>query len=207
MGDPVRSGVAASLARPGGNITGLSLITGDVAPKQVELLKSLVPKAARVAFLWNPANPGFLLKAFQAAAGQIGWKFVPVEARTPEEIAHAFATMTQAGVEAVIISADGFFIVHRRQIVDLAMTHRIPAMHSYREDVAAGALISYGQNLADYYRRAATYVDKILKGAKPGDIPIEQPTKIHLAINLKTAKALGLAVSKEMLFRADELIE
>lgn len=207
MGDPVRAGVTASLARPGGNVTGLSIITGVVAPKQVELLKSVAPTAGSLAYLWNPTNLATDPKSRQAATGQIGWKFVLVEARTPQEIAHAFDTMTQAGIKAAIVSADGLFIFHRRLVVELAVKHRILTMHSLREDVEAGALISYGQNLTDYYRRAATYVDKILKGARPGELPVEQPTKIHLAINKKTAQALGITISKELLFRADEVIE
>jgi putative ABC transport system substrate-binding protein len=207
--DPVASGFAASLARPGGNITGLSLISVDVSQKHLELLKTLVPRMSRVAVLVNPGNSSLpaVLKSIQAAAQQFGVKVLPADARTPEEIEHGFAAMRRERADAVIILNDTFFIGQRRQITELAARNRLPSMFPFREDVEAGGLMSYGQNLADHYRRAATYVDKILKGAKPSDLPIEQPTKIHLAINRKTAKALGLKIPQELLLRADEVIE
>ena len=209
FGDPVASGFAASLARPGGNITGLSLISIDVSQKHLEFLKAMVPKLSRVAVLVDPNTSSLvpILKSVQAAAQAIGVGVLPVEARDPEEIERGFAAMRRERADAVIILPDSFFIGLRRQITELAVQNRLPSMFSLREDVEAGGLISYGLNLTDNYRRAATYVDKIFKGAKPSELPIEQPTKIHLAINLKTAKALGLVVSKEMLFRADEVIE
>jgi putative ABC transport system substrate-binding protein len=209
VGDPVGSGFAASLARPGGNITGLSVITSDVYPKQLELLKTMLPVLSRCAVLVDPRNPRYPanLKSVQAAAQKLGVTILPVDTRTPEEIERGFAAMKRERADAVVVLADSFFLGQRRQITELAARNRLPSMFSYREDVEAGGLMSYGQNLADYYRRAATYVDKILKGAKPGELPFEQPTKIHLAINRKTANALGIAVSKEMLFRADEVIE
>jgi len=209
LGDPVSSGFATSLGRPRGNITGLSLITTDLYPKQLELLKTMVPALSLGAVLANSGSPRYPanLKSVQAAAQQLGVKILPVDARTPEEIERGFAAIRRERTDAVIVLADAFFTGQRRQITELAARNRLPSMFSYREDVEAGGLMSYGQNLTDYFRRAATYVDKILKGAKPGELPIEQPTRIHLAINRKTAKALGITVSKEMLFRADEVIE
>ena len=209
VGDPVGSGFAASLARPGGNITGLSTITTDVTGKQIEFLKAMMPKLSRLAFLVNPTNPGSAdyVKNAQGISRQLGLKIQVQEARDAGEIERGFAAMTQARAEALIVSADAFLLGQRRQLADLTRKHRLPSMFYYREDAQAGGLISYGQNLAEHYRRAATFVDKILKGANPGELPFEQPTKIHLAINLKTAKALGLTISKEFLFRADELFE
>lgn len=209
MGDPLVAGITTSLARPGGNVTGLSLVSPDVYPKQLELLKAVLPKLTRVAALANPGNPigPVFLKRIQAVAPQLGLTILPVEARTPEEIERGFAAMRRERAGAVVISADTFFIEQHHQIAELVARDRLPSMFYHREPVIAGGLMSYGQNLAEYFRRAATYVHKILKGTKPGDLPIEQPIKIHLAINLKTAKALGIKVSKEMQFRADELIE
>ena len=209
VGDPVGTGFAASLARPGGNITGLSSMTADLTAKQIEFLMTIMPKLSRVAFLVNSTNPASAdyVKSAETIARQSGLKVVTLEARNPGEIERAFAAMTQARVEAVIVAADAFFLGQRRQLAELTLKNRLPSMFYYREDTLAGGLISYGQNLADHYRRAATYVDKILKGAKPGELPFEQPTRIHLAINRKTAKVLGLTVSKELLFRADEVIE
>ena len=207
--DPVGSGFAVSLARPGGNLTGLSNIVSEVSPKHIELLKTMIPKLSRVAVLQNPGNSFHPanLKSIQAAAQQVGIKVLPVDARAPDEIERGFATMTRERAEAVIVAADAFFVQQRRQIAELALKNRLPSMFPFREDVQAGGLMSYGQNLADSYRRAATYVDKILKGAKPGELPIEQPTRFHLAINRKTAKALGLNITNELLLRADEVIE
>ena len=207
--DPVSSGFAASLARPGGNITGLSDITLDVSPKRIELLKIIMPTLSHVAILLNPGNPAHpgVLKIVQAAAQQLRIKVLPVDARAPEDIERGFATMKRERAGAVIVASDGFFLGQGRQIAELAVKYRMPSMFPYRENVVAGGLMSYGQNLTDLYRRAATYVDKILKGAKPGELPIEQPTRIHLAINRKTAKTLGLPIPNELLLRADEMIE
>ena len=208
-GDPVAEGLAASLARPGGNVTGLSLITIDLSPKLLELLRAMVPRLSRVAVLVNPGNTSHpaILKSLQAVAQQVGIKILPVDARTPEEVERGFARMKRERADAVIVAPDGPFVGQRRQFAELATKNRMPSMYAFREHVEAGGLMSYGQNLADHYRRAATFVDKILKGAKPGDLPFEQPTHIHLAINRKTAKALGLAIPQEMLLRADEVIE
>ncbi|MGH8672938.1 MAG: ABC transporter substrate-binding protein [Burkholderiales bacterium] len=207
--DPVGRGFAASLARPGGSITGLSLMAIDVSAKQLELLKTAMPALSRLAILVNPDNPAHpaVLKTVQAPAQQFGIKVLPVNARTAEEIERGFAIMTREHAHAGISLSDPFFTGQRRQIAQLAFTHRLPMMFGQREYVEAGGLMSYGANLADFYRRAASYVDKILKGAKPGDLPIEQPTTIHLAINRKTAKALGLTSPQELLLRADEVID
>jgi putative ABC transport system substrate-binding protein len=207
--DPVRSGFAASLARPGGNITGQSYIPIAVSAKQIELLKLMLPGLSRVAILANPSNPTHpaILKDAQTAAQQTGTKSLPVDARTAEDVERGFAMITRDHAEAVLVVADSFFIGQRRQIADLAMKHRIPSMFSYREGVEAGGLMSYGQDLVRFYRHAATYVDKIIRGAKPSELPIEQPMIFHLAINRKTAKVLGLTIPNELLLRADEVIE
>jgi len=206
--DPVASGFAASLARPGRNITGLSLINIDVSPKYIELLKLMVPSLSSAAVLVNPGSSYHpdILKGLQAAARQLGVKILPVNAHTPEEIERGFAAMSREHADAAIILSDAFFFGQRRRITELAARNRLPAMYSFREYVEVGGLISYGQNIAEYYRHAATYVDKILKGARPGDLPIEQPTKIHLAINGGTAKTLGITIPQELLYRTDEVI-
>jgi putative ABC transport system substrate-binding protein len=207
--EPIGSGFAASLARPGGNITGLSLTTVDVSPKHLELLKMMIPRLSRIAFLMNPdtsSHPA-ILKSVQAAAQTIGVRVLPLQARNPGEFERGFDVMKRERIEAVILAPDTFYIGQRRQYAELALKNRMPTMFSFREQVEAGGLMSYGQNLADHYRRAATYVDKILKGARPGELPIEQPTRLYLAINRKAAKALGLTISQELLLRADEVIE
>jgi putative ABC transport system substrate-binding protein len=180
----------------------------DPGPKRLELLKSLVPALSRVAILVNPGtsvHPA-IVKSVQAAAQQSGIKVLPVDAGTAEHIERGFATMARERVEGVIVADDAFFRGQRKQIADLAVKNRIPVIAPWREYVAAGGLMSYGQSIADSFRRAATYVDRILKGARPGDLPIEQPTRIHLAVNRKTAQALGLAIPHELLLRADEVI-
>ncbi len=207
--DPVGSGFVTSLARPGGNITGLSDTTLDISPKHVEMLLSIVPKLRRAAVLMNPYNLGHarILKSVQAAAQRSRLTILPVEARTPQEIEQAFSTMAQENARAVIVAADPLFTQQRRQIGELAVKHRLPSAFALREFVEAGGLMSYGQNFGDHYRRAAAYVDKILKGARPGDLPVEQSTKFELLINRKTAKALGLTIPQSLLIRADEVIE
>jgi putative ABC transport system substrate-binding protein len=207
--DPVGSGFVKSLARPGGNITGLSLATSDFSPKHLELLMTVVPKLSRVAVLVSPdnsAHPG-VLKSIQATAQKLGVQVLPVSAPTPDDIERGFAMMKRERAEAVIVAADAFFVLQRRQIVELALKHRLASMATNREYAAAGGLMSYGQNVADFYRRAATFVDKILKGAKPGELPIEQPAIFELVINRKTAKTLGIAIPQELLLRADRVIE
>jgi putative ABC transport system substrate-binding protein len=207
--DPVVSGVVKSLARPDGNITGLSLMAVDISPKQVELLASIIPKLSRIAILLNltAASHPAILRGTQAAAQVIGASVLGVEAKNPEEIERGFLTMASWGAEAVIVPNDPILIGQRRQIVQLALKGRIPTMFAYREAVEAGGLLSYGQDLSDYYRRAAGYVDKILRGAKPSDLPIEQPTIFEFVLNLRTAKTLGIKIPQSILVRADRVIE
>lgn len=207
--DPVGEGFATSLSRPGGNITGLSNIVTEVSAKHVELLRSAVPRLARLAVLINPLNPSdaLILEQVQGAAYAHGVKVLVVEASTESQIEAAFVAMIQARTEALIIAADAYFDVQKAQIARLALKSRLPAMSSNREMTEAGGLMSYGQDLTEHYRRAATYVDKILKGAKPGDLPIEQPTVLELVINRRTASALGLAIPQELSLRADKLID
>ena len=209
LADPVGSGFIASLARPGGNITGLSNQLVDVSPKHLEMLLSMVPKLGRVAVLVNPANQGnlFILKSVQAAARSTNAAILPVEARTPAEIEKAFSAMARENVKAVIVARDSLFNQQVRQVAELAAKGRLPTVAGLREYVEAGGLMSYGPNRADIYRRAATYVDKIFKGAKPSDLPVEQPTKLEMVINRKTAKALGLTIPQSLLIRADQVIE
>ena len=207
--DPVATGLVASLARPGGNITGLSLMTPELVGKQLEMLKEVVPKASRVAVLWNPANPGNApqLRAAEVAARTLGVRLQPLEARGPREIDSAFAAMSKEGASAVVVLVDVVFIDQRTRIADLAATRRLPSVYGLPEYVEAGGLMAYGPSYIANYRRAAVYVDKILKGAKPGDLPIEQPTKFEFVINLKAAKALGLTIPPSLLQRADEVIQ
>ena len=207
--DPVGSGLVKNLSHPGANITGLSSLAVDVSPKNLEIMLSLVPKLTQVAVLVNPANSGHaaILKSTQAAARKLNIKVLLAEARTPQEIERAFSLMAGERAGAVIIAIDAFFVQQGRQIADLAAKHRLPSMSGSREYVEAGGLVSYGQNLADNYRRAATYVDKILKGAKPGDLPIEQPATFELFINRKVAKALGITIPQSILVRADRVME
>jgi putative ABC transport system substrate-binding protein len=207
--DPVASGFAASLARPGGNITGLSVIDVDPSPKRLELLKTMNPALSRAAVLVNPSVPAHaaIVKSMQAAGQHAGINVVPVAARTAEEIEQGFAVMLRDRAGGAVVSDDAFFRGQRRQIAALALRGRIPAIAPWREYVTAGGLMSYGQDIADSFRRTALYVDKILKGARPGELAIEQPTRIHLAVNRKTAGALGLAIPRELLLRADEAID
>ena len=209
VGDPVGSGFVKSLARPGGNITGLSEIAVDLSPKLLEMLISMVPKLSRVAVLMNPGNSSHAtrLKSIQAAAQAVSVTILPAEARTAKEIENAFSMMAQKKTGAVIVMVDALFNQQVRQIAELAAKNRLPTISGLREYVEAGGLMSYGQNLADNFRRAATYVDKILKGAKPGDLPVEQPTNFELFINGKTAKALGLKIPQSLLISADKVIE
>lgn len=208
-GDPVGSGFVKSLAQPGGNITGLALMSSDVSAKLLDLLRSLVPKLSRVAVLVSPTSSTYraILNGVQAAAQNVGIQILPVEARTPLEIETGFPMMVRSRAEAVIVGLSWFFVQQQRQIADLAAKHRLPSIAGNREYAEAGGLMSYGQNIADNYRRAATYVDKILKGAKPGDLPVEQPTTFDFVINLKTAKALGITIPQSILLRADEVIQ
>ena len=208
-GNPVGSGFIKSLAHPGGNITGLADLAGDLSPKQLEMLLSMVPKLSRVAVLVNPTNSSHatVLKNIQAADQRTGVTILSLEARTAQEIENAFSVMAQKKAGAVIVVRDALFNQQVRELAALAVKHRMPSIHGVREYVEASGLMSYGASLTYNFQRAATYVDKILKGAKPAEIPVEQPTKIHLAINRKTAKTLGLTIPQELLIRADEVIE
>jgi putative ABC transport system substrate-binding protein len=210
VGDPLGSGLVASLAHPGGNVTGPSSMFAEVAGKQLELLKETVPKASRVAVLWNPANPVWqaqMLREINVAARALGLRLQLLEARGPDELEGAFAAMTRARAGALLVQADPMFSLHARRIADLALKRRLPAMVGFREHVEPGSLMSYAPNFPDLFRRAAVYVDKILKGAKPADLPVEQPTRFELVINMKTAKALGLTVPPSVLIRADQVIQ
>jgi putative ABC transport system substrate-binding protein len=211
VSDPVGTGLVASLARPGANITGTSAMSAEVVGKSLELLKETVPKLSRVAVLWNPNNAIFqaqMLRETQIAAGALAVELQILGAGGAEEIDQAFAAMTRGRAGALLVLPDPVFnFLHRARIVDLAEKSRLPAMYGARDFAAAGGLMVYGPNYADLFRRAATYVVKILKGASPADLPVEQPTKFELIINLKTAKALGLTIPIPLLGRADEVIE
>ena len=209
---PVTSGLVTSLAWPGGNVTGLSFFSPELVGKCLEQLKLAVPAVSRVAALWQPGGQGEptekeMLKAAEVAARALGVRLQFVEARGPENFDRAFSEMTRARAGALTVLPSNMFISERRRLVDLAAKNRLPAVYPWREFVDAGGLMSYGLNVADLFRRAATYVDKILKGAKPADLPVEQPTKFELVINLKTAKVLGLTIPQPLQQRADQMIE
>lgn len=208
--DPVGTGLIASLARPGGNVTGMSGSAGlEIVAKQLELLKETVPEIRRVAILSNPANAyhQLAIREVNAAARSLGVQLQLLEARGPNEFDGAFAAMAKERVGALLVVSDTIFNNHRERLADLAARSRLPAAYGVRESVEAGGLMSYGASFLDLYRRSAAYVDKILKGAKPADLPVEQPTKFELVINLRTASALGLTVPPALLARADEVIE
>ena len=208
-GDPVGTGHVASLARPGGNITGLSFMTPDLSPKRLELLKEAFPGITRVAVLWNAANRAKAgdWRTTQAAARLLGVTLQPHEVRRADDLASAFAAMPKQRPEALLTLDDPVMLSSRTSIVAFAARERLPAIYGHREYADAGGLMAYGPNLADSYRRAALYVDKILKGAKPADLAVAQPTSFELIINLKTAGALGLTIPQSILRRADEVIE
>jgi len=205
--DPVEIGLVASLARPGGNVTGLSQTSADLGGKRLELLKELVPKLKRIAILWHPANLTNLVqkKSVEVAARTTGVEIKSVPVQDPSQFGSAFEEAR--GVDALMQMDDPLFTTHRRQLAELAVRSRLPAIYGIRPIVDAGGLMFYGADSRDLYRRAATYTDKILKGAKPADLPIEQPTKYELVINLKTAKALGLTIPQTLLLRADQIIQ
>ena len=208
--DPVGAKFIASLARPGGNITGLANDTApEIIGKNLALLKEAVPRISRVTYLWNPVPPGAEASknALESAARNLGVAFQPVEVRGHAELEGAFAAMVRERANGIVVAQDPVTFGSRSQVVLLAARSRLPAVYGVREFAEAGGLMSYGPNIADQFRRAAMYVDKILKGAKPGDLPIEQPTKFELVINLKTAKALGLTLPPSLLQRADQVIE
>jgi putative ABC transport system substrate-binding protein len=207
--DPVGDGFVKSLARPGGNITGLSDLSGDLSPKHLEMLLGMVPKLARVAVLVNFENPShaLTLKSIERAAQKAGVQILPAEARNPQETETAFSMMVRQNVGAVIVPGDARFTPQYRHIAELAAKNRLPTISPRREFSEAGGLMSYGSSLTDGYRRTAIYVDKIFKGANPGDLPVEQPTKFVLIINGKTAQTLGLKIPQSLLVSADKVIE
>jgi putative ABC transport system substrate-binding protein len=207
--DPVGLGHVASLAKPGGNITGLSEVGQDTEAKRLELLKTTDPRIRRVAVLWHPDTPAHppRVKAVEEAGRTLRLQLQVVGARTGAELEGAFSSMVRERAQAVLVLASAFVLAERQRIAELAMRHRLPTMFLQREPVEAGGLMSYGPDQADLYRRGAIYVDKILKGARPADLPVEQATKFELLINLKTAKALGLTIPQSVLLRADRIIE
>jgi len=208
-GDPIGTGLAASLARPGGNVTGVTNMSADLIGKLLELLKEVVPGLTRVAALRNPGNPvsAPLLEWVQVAARALGVQLQVVEVQHPKEFESGFAAMTRERAGSLIVLADPMFLSERTRIVDLAEKNRMPAVFNVRQYVEAGGLMAYGPSLVDLFRTAATYADKILKGAKPADLPIQQPTKFELVVNLKTAQALGITLPPSILIRAEEVIE
>ncbi len=208
--DPVASRLVSSLAHPGGNTTGLSNMSSDLSPKRLEMLLAAVPKLSRVAVLLNPSNPATRaeLKSIEVANKAVGLKLLAIEVETPEQIERAFAAMVKQRVEGVLVTNDALLISQQgKQIAGLALKNRIATLGVNSVTTEAGMLMSYGPNGAERYHRAATYVDKILKGAKPGDLPVEQPTKFELVVNMKTAKALGIKIPQSILVRADKVIE
>jgi putative ABC transport system substrate-binding protein len=207
--DPEKTGHVASLARPGGNITGLSIVMTDLNVKGLELLTATVPRTKQIAVLGSPDMPSYApsLKALQEAARPFQLQLQTVVARTGADLETAFSAMAREHAQAVLVLGFGPYMAARQRVAELALRHRLPMFFSWRDHVEAGGLMSYGPDLGDLLRRAAIYVDKILKGAKPGDLPVEQPTKFELVINLKTAKALGLTIPPSLLLRADQVIE
>jgi putative ABC transport system substrate-binding protein len=210
--DPVTEGLVNSLARPGGNVTGLSFLAPELVGKHLELLTQAVPGVRRVAVLWQPRGPGQrtnndMLQAAEVAGRALGIHLQFVEAREPADVERAFSEMTRTRAGALTVLGSTMLFLERRRLVDLAAKNRLPAVYPWREGVDAGGLMAYGPDQADMFRRAATYVDKILKGAKPGDLPVEQPTKFELSINLKTAKALKLTMPPSVLGRADHIVQ
>jgi putative tryptophan/tyrosine transport system substrate-binding protein len=208
-GDPLGSGLVASLARPGGNVTGMSLMAPDLGGKRLELLKEVLPRFARVAVLWNAANPysALVFKETQAAGRTLGIDVQSLEVRAPDDFDGVFETARLQRPDALITVEDPLTVNFRQRVADFTVAQRLPSLHGVREFAAAGGLMSYGASLVDLNRRAAGYVDKILQGAKPADLPVQQPSKFELLINLKTAKALSLEIPPQLLARADEVIE
>jgi putative ABC transport system substrate-binding protein len=209
VGDPVASGLVSSLAKPGGNVTGLATLNEELEGKRLEIFKQVVPNLSRLAVLRNPANPFTTIawKGTQSAAEALGIKLQPIEVRGPNDLDGALATIKAARPQGLILIPDRFLVTYRASIVQFTTKNRLPSMFPFREFAQDGGLMTYGQDTADMYRRAATYVAKILGGAKPADLPMEQPTKFELVINMKTAKALGLTIPPSVLARADEVIQ
>ena len=209
IGDALEVGVVPSLARPGSNITGLSTVVPELEGKRLELLKHALPKLSRLAVLANPANPfvAVVWRETQRAGEELRVKLQRVAVRQPEEFSNAFTAIANGRPDALVVVADRFMLTHRAQILAFATKNRLPGMFPYREFVEEGGLMAYGPSYPDMFRRSANFVDKILKGAKPADLPVEQPTKFELVINLKTTKALGLTIPQSLLLRADQVIQ
>jgi putative ABC transport system substrate-binding protein len=209
IADPIAGGLVSSLAHPGGNVTGLANLAQETVGKRLQLLKATIPGAERIAILVNPGNPGNILQlqAARQAAGALRTELLSVEASVPGEIDSAFAAMIRERAEGLIVPSDYVFVLETSRIVALAASHKLPAIYQFRGFVATGGLMSYGSDVTDLFRRTATYVVKILKGAKPADLPVEQPTKFQLVVNLKAAQALGLTIPPAILAGADEIIE
>jgi putative ABC transport system substrate-binding protein len=209
VGDPVATGLVASLARPGGNITGLTSIAAEMEGKRLELLREVVPKISHIAVLWNAGSPVQVIqeRETRAAAQVLGMKMLSLGVRTQEEIEDAFATIVRERPGALLVLADRLFLHHRARIMDFATKHRLPGVHAYVELVEAGGLMSYGPSYAGMHRRAAYFVDRILKGAKPADLPVEAPAKFELVVNLKAAKQIGVTIPGNVLYRADRVIK
>ncbi|MBI3636145.1 MAG: ABC transporter substrate-binding protein, partial [Candidatus Rokubacteria bacterium] len=207
--DPVGTGDVASLAHPGGNVTGTAQMATDLSVKQLELLRDVVPGAARIGVLWNPTTPSHApaLTATEAAARGLGVQLTRLEARSGDDLERVFASATRERVGALLVLASPWIFLQRARLANLALQHRVPALLASPQFVEAGGLLSYSPNQPDLLRRAAVYVDKILKGAKPADLPVEQPTKFELVVNLRTAKTLGLTLPQSLLLRADRVIE
>jgi putative ABC transport system substrate-binding protein len=208
-GDPLGSGLVASLARPGGNVTGMSLMAPDLGGKRLELLGEIVPRLARVAVLWNAGNPysALVFKETQTAGRTLGIAVQSLEVRAPDDFDGAFEAARRERPDALITVEDPFTLNYAQRVADFTVAQRLPSLYGVKEFAAAGGLMSYGASLVDLSRRAAGYVDKILRGAKPADLPVQQPSKFDLVINLKTAKALGLNIPPTLLATADEVIE
>lgn len=206
--DAVKEGFVPSLARPGGNITGMTSFASELAGKRLELLREATPRVSRVALLWNPpgSSPDFM-KDTQMAARSLGVTLQSVEIRTADDFERAFASVLKGRAEALAVGSGQFLFAHQRGVVDFALKNRLPSIYAWKDPVSAGGLIAYGVNIPHVYRRAAYYVDRILRGTKPGDLPVERPTEFDLVINLKTAQALGLTIPPSLLARADEIIQ
>jgi len=209
IGDPVRAGFVASLARPGGNMTGNTILGPELSPKRLQLLKEVIPSVSRAAFLWNPDNASnaVIRDELQAAMPMLGMSLISVEVRSTSEFDTAFAAMLREHPDALLMTSDPFHQLHIRRIIAFLAENRIPGMFQIKENVLAGGFMSYGASLPDLFRRSALYVDKILQGTRPADLPVQQPTKFEFVINVKTAKAIGINVPESILLRADEVIE
>ncbi len=207
--DPVATGFITSLSRPGGNMTGLSAMTPELVGKQFEMLREVAPKVSRVAVLWNPENPGNppQLRAAELAAQRLKIRLQPLEVRRPADFERAFAAMGREGADALVVLVDVMFVDHGTEIAGIAAARHLPAVYGQTEHVRAGGLMAYAPSFVNNYRRAAVYVDKILKGARAGDLPIEQPTQFEMVVNLKTARALGLTIPTPLLQRADQVVQ